>query len=262
MTRPFPEVTVLTVVRNDAAGLAKTLASVAHARAHGRRAIRHVVVDGASTDGTLAVVEAHAAAIDHWVSERDRGIYDAMNKSARLAEAGSLLIWINAGDELLPLDTLLDGMPADAEAIFAAVQLPNGTTIAPRILRPYDERHVFPLTVFRHQGFFIRAEAFARLGGYRLDVGSQADGLLMSQAVRSLRCADIPLPAAVFQLDGVSNTRHRAVLQSYFKVTAALGMSRWRILWHQRAYLAKMALKIALPQSLTAQIMRLRWGVR
>ena len=263
MSSAFTTLSILTVVRNDRRGLAKTLQSVADVRAGSRRVIDHIVVDGDSSDGTQALIAAHASAITRSISEPDRGIYDAMNKSARLAHPDSLLVWINAGDELLPLDDLLDSM-ADptAEVIFAAIRLPSGIAIEPRIHAPCNERNVFPTTVFRHQGFFIQAKAFARLGGYRLDVGSQADGLLMSLAARDLRWATTPLPAATFQLDGVSNTRHRAVLDSYFKVIRALGLSKGRVIWHQRAYLFKTILKVAIPASWTRFIMQHRWGAK
>lgn len=252
-------VSVLTVVRNDASGLARTIASIRAVRRRSSMDIRYIVVDGASTDGTIDVIASHLDSIDHWISEPDRGIYDAMNKAARLADPDSWLLWMNAGDELLDIDELLAALPMPAiDAVFAAIRLPGGLTIRPRIRVPYTECNLFPRTVFRHQGFFLRGESFAALGGYRLDVGSQADGLLMSQAVQSLRWAESSAPAAVFQLDGVSNTNHRAVLRSYFKVVRALDMSLPATLWFQRSYVFKMLLKIALPAAITTWVMRRR----
>lgn len=260
MNAPNRSVSILTVVRNDSEGLVTTLRSVQRVREKSRLDLRHIVVDGASTDGTPEVIATFRDSLHAVVSEPDQGIYDAMNKSARLAKPGSLLIWINAGDELLPIDELLFSPNDEVDAVFAAVRLPNGHRLRPQVRLPYNERTVFPTVVFRHQGFFIRRERFLELGGYRLDVGSQADGLLMSEAVRRLRWITSDIPAAVFQLDGVSNRRHLSVFRSYLKVVRALGMSVPAVLWFQRYYVLKMLAKIALPVTVTRAILRSRWG--
>lgn len=60
----------------------------------------YIVIDGGSTDGSVALIEDHASKIDYWVSERDRGIYHAMNKGIAVAR-GTYLLFLNGGDELL-----------------------------------------------------------------------------------------------------------------------------------------------------------------
>jgi len=89
-----PLVSIITVVRNDAAGLARTMDSVA-AQDYGQ--IEYVVIDGGSTDGTLQVLKERRAEVSRWISEPDGGIYDAMNKGARLA-LGEYVCFMNAGD--------------------------------------------------------------------------------------------------------------------------------------------------------------------
>ncbi|MDP1923244.1 MAG: glycosyltransferase [Thiobacillus sp.] len=97
-----PRVSIITVVRNDAPGLARTLASVA-AQDYANRQM--VVIDGGSTDGTLEMLRQHATAIDNWISEPDEGIYHAMNKGVVLAD-GEWLLFMNAGDEFAGTDAL------------------------------------------------------------------------------------------------------------------------------------------------------------
>lgn len=97
-----PRVSIVTVVRNDAPGLARTLASVA-AQDYANRQM--VVIDGGSTDGTLETLRQHATVIDIWVSEPDEGIYHAMNKGVALAD-GEWLLFMNAGDEFAGADAL------------------------------------------------------------------------------------------------------------------------------------------------------------
>jgi len=96
---PMPRVSVLTVVRNGAATLHKAIESVIHQLGDNAE---YIVVDGASTDGTLAIVREYERHIAYWSSEPDRGIYDAMNK-ALAAARGDWVIFIGADDQLKPV---------------------------------------------------------------------------------------------------------------------------------------------------------------
>lgn len=92
----------MTVVRNDAQGLERTMNSVA---AQDYSPIEYVIVDGASTDGTRDILRRREAEIDRWISEADDGIYEAMNKGIRLA-AGEYVCFMNAGDRFDSADTV------------------------------------------------------------------------------------------------------------------------------------------------------------
>lgn len=89
-----PLLTVVTVVRNDVRGIEGTIRSVVE---QDYPNIEYIVVDGASSDGTLDIIRAHDKQIDHWISEPDRGIYDAMNKGVELA-TGGWLSFLNSSD--------------------------------------------------------------------------------------------------------------------------------------------------------------------
>lgn len=112
-----PLVSYVTVVRNARETLARTLESV---RTQQWDAVEHIVVDGCSTDGTLAVIEAHASQIDYYVSEPDAGLYDALNKALSLA-TGDLVCVLNADDWLTP----------DAAAVAAHALIRSGLTDPP-----------------------------------------------------------------------------------------------------------------------------------
>jgi glycosyltransferase involved in cell wall biosynthesis len=73
-----PLVSIITVVFNGREFLEATILSVIRQRAFG---FEYLVIDGGSTDGTLDIIRQYAADIDWWVSEPDKGIYDAMNKA-------------------------------------------------------------------------------------------------------------------------------------------------------------------------------------
>jgi glycosyltransferase involved in cell wall biosynthesis len=89
-----PLITVVTVVFNGEKYLEETILSVINQTYDN---VEYIIVDGASTDGTLDIIRKYEHAIDYWVSERDRGIYDAMNTGAKLAH-GDALSYMNAGD--------------------------------------------------------------------------------------------------------------------------------------------------------------------
>jgi glycosyltransferase involved in cell wall biosynthesis len=254
-------VSILTVVRNDAKGLLSTIESVKRQRLTSSVNLRHVVVDGASTDGTVDVIKMNHEHIQIWSSERDDGIYDAMNKAAAYADPDSFLIWINAGDEL---DNISDIICAEdnqnTDVIFAGVTLPNGHIVKPRIILPYDARGVFPGSIFRHQGFLIRAACFRKLGGYRLDVGIQAELLLMSQAIRQFNFVESQLSVARFMLDGISNADYRSGFKSYLHVMRELEIPFRSLLKHHGLFVAKTLLKMVLPRKLTSWIIARRWG--
>lgn len=88
------KVSVVTVCRNSAETIEDTLRSVAR---QSHPDIEHVVIDGKSTDGTMAIVERHRDSVAHAVSEPDRGIYDAMNKGLAAA-TGEVVGYLNADD--------------------------------------------------------------------------------------------------------------------------------------------------------------------
>ena len=97
-----PLVTVITVVRNGEASLERTITSVLR-QTYGNK--EYLILDGASTDGTLSILRAYDQQLDYWTSKADKGVYDAMNRGIHLAR-GTWLIFINAGDEFFDEETL------------------------------------------------------------------------------------------------------------------------------------------------------------
>lgn len=89
-----PRVSVVTVVRNGREHLEQTIRSVLDQTYEN---VEYVVIDGASTDGTLEVIQRYSGRIDYWLSERDDGISDAFNKGLTAA-TGEILSLLNCGD--------------------------------------------------------------------------------------------------------------------------------------------------------------------
>jgi glycosyltransferase involved in cell wall biosynthesis len=89
-----PLVSIITAVRNSEALLEKTILSVVSQRYDN---LEYIVIDGASTDGSIEIIKKHQNAINYWISESDKGIYDAWNKGLSVAR-GDWIGFLGAGD--------------------------------------------------------------------------------------------------------------------------------------------------------------------
>ena len=155
-------VTVVTVVLNDAAGFQRTAHSVLSQLDVD---VDWVVVDGGSTDGTLAIIEALASRIAHWSSEPDAGVYDAMNKGVAAA-SGDYVSFMNAGDCYAGPTSLarLAGATVDTRPAMvcggARFRYPSGVSLRrrPRSIERCI-RHQSPCS---HQAMLTRADLLRR----------------------------------------------------------------------------------------------------
>ena len=131
--------TVVTVTYNAEAAVERTLRSVVGQTAFD--GIEYIVVDGSSTDGTFAVVDRYRPHLAAVVSEPDRGIYDAMNKGARIA-TGRWILYMNAGDTFYDAETVaslgLDDREAD-HAVYGDCIRVTRTGCEPRTAQPFFE---------------------------------------------------------------------------------------------------------------------------
>jgi len=89
-----PLISIITVVYNGEKEIEETIQSVINQTYEN---IEYIILDGASKDGTVACIKKHEKNIDYWKSEKDKGIYDAMNKAIDLA-TGEWINFMNAGD--------------------------------------------------------------------------------------------------------------------------------------------------------------------
>lgn len=145
-------------------------------------AIQYIVIDGGSIDGTVELVEQYKEKISVFVSEPDRGIYDAMNKGIRLA-TGSIVGMLNSDDfysDSHVVSDLIKAMAnADVDAVFADLVYVDRSD-SKRVRRYYDSSRWNP-RLFRfgwmpaHPTFFIKREWYARYGLFSLDYHIAAD---------------------------------------------------------------------------------------
>lgn len=130
-----PQISIITVVYNAAEQLQRTIHSVV---SQDYPYLEYIVVDGGSTDGSRELIASYGNKVSQWVSEPDKGIYDAMNKGLRMAQ-GHYVWFLNAGDTLPAAQTVSEmvaGLPAgpSPSVIFGETMICNekGTVIGPR----------------------------------------------------------------------------------------------------------------------------------
>jgi putative colanic acid biosynthesis glycosyltransferase len=225
-------VSVITVVRNDLAGLKRTRESVASQSCPDAE---HVIWDGASTDGTVDYLRGLPPNRLRWQSAADGGIYDAMNKATELAQ-GQVLLYLNAGDCLADPEVLewvaaqwRQAPWAVAFGVLRRWRVDAFVDVADR--RPFDlQRLAAGRTWVPHQATFFSRDAVLAAGGYDLEAGLAAD----QDLILRLTMTDPPLEwdrvIADFQLDGVhsrASVRSRE-LEWYRIRTKNLARSPWQ----------------------------------
>ena len=118
-----PTLSVITVVYNNALDIERTLLSVLNQT---YAQIEYIVVDGLSTDGTLDIIKQYQSRISKLISEKDKGIYDAMNKGLAAATS-DYVIFMNSGDEFYAADTVAKvfATAADADIYYGETEMVN-----------------------------------------------------------------------------------------------------------------------------------------
>lgn len=167
------KITVITVCFNSVKTIEDTIRSVARQTYSD---IEHIIIDGASTDGTLNVIEHHRDKLAKVISEPDRGIYDAMNKGLALV-SGEVVGFLNAADVYADKDVLsrvVDIMERESlDALFGDVEFfrPKNPT---RTVRRYRSARFSPDQIAlgwmpAHPALFLRRRVYETYGLFRTD---------------------------------------------------------------------------------------------
>ena len=172
-------ISIITVVRNSVGTIQDTIYSVASQR---YRNIEHIIVDGASTDGTLEVIKQHQGKLSAVVSEPDCGIYDAMNKGIQAAR-GDFLGFLNSDDIYfndLVISKVVDAVEKQkVDAVFGDLVYVSSND-PQKILRHYNSgffnsRMISKGYMPAHPTLFLRNSVFEEYGNFKVDYSIAAD---------------------------------------------------------------------------------------
>jgi len=222
------KISIVTVVYNAEATLEGTIQSV---MAQDYPDLEYIVVDGKSTDGTLAICERYRDQIDTLVSEPDKGIFDAMNKGIALAK-GDFIGILNA-DDLYAGPEVISAVArqlseSGAESLYGDLVMVKPDNLD-KIVRYYSAKD-FELARFEkgdmppHPTFFVHRSAYERFGNFKLNYKIVADYELMLRFlyVKKLSTTYLPMTMIRMRTGGNSSFGVRNTVRLNAEIKASL----------------------------------------
>lgn len=196
------KISIITINYNNNEGLRKTILSVLEQKP---TLFEYIVIDGMSSDGSVETIREYDSCIDYWVSEKDTGIYNAMNKGIARA-TGDYCIFMNSGDVFYQSDVLESIIPyLDGTAII------NGDTVyaSGKYDKSPDEVTLsyLMLSTIIHQSTFIRTDLLKHNNydeKYRLV--SDWKFWLQELIINNVSYKNIHIPISIFEEGGVGTT--------------------------------------------------------
>ena len=208
----MPSISIITAVYNGEKTIRKSLESINDQTI----SAEHIIVDGASTDSTLNIIEQHKTCNTKIISEPDEGIYDAMNKGIGLA-AGDIVGILNADDYYPAKDVLqkVSGVFEDktidacyGDLLYVDANDPSKVVRYWRSL-DFDPNRFYWGWMPPHPTFFVRRSVYEKYGMFRLDIGTAADYEIMLRFLlkHGVRARYIPEVLVHMRTGGASNVK-------------------------------------------------------
>lgn len=214
-----PTLSVITVVYNNVRDIELTLQSVI-GQTYG--VIEYIVIDGASTDGTAAIIEKYNNSISHFISEPDKGIYDAMNKGLKLA-TGDYVIFMNSGDEFYDNNTVekVFATADNADIYYGETEMINDTRQSLG-----QRRHTAPKTFtwrgfkygmsISHQAIYIKRSLVEPYNpAYQLSADID---WIITAAKKARKIVKVEGYVAKYLVGGMSKAKHKQSLIERFNI--------------------------------------------
>ncbi|MEY3678354.1 MAG: hypothetical protein RI924_495 [Bacteroidota bacterium] len=214
-----PKLSIITIVYNNVRDIERTVCSVLN-QTYGN--VEYVVIDGASTDGTLDILKKYESRLSKLITEKDKGIYDAMNKGLAIA-SGDYVLFMNSGDELYAPDTLekVFSTAVDADIYYGETEMydENWQSLGRR-------RHQVPAEFtwksFRlgmsvsHQAIYIK-RALTEPYDLRYQLSADIDWVIKA-AKKAQKIVNVNAYVAKYLVGGMSKKRHRQSLVERFQI--------------------------------------------
>jgi glycosyltransferase involved in cell wall biosynthesis len=160
----MPKLSIITINYNNLEGLKRTVASVV---SQTWQEFEYIIIDGGSTDGSAKYIESFNDNFDYCVSEKDSGIYNAMNKGIKVA-TGEYLLFLNSGDHLYDNTVLEKNHQLIIEKDLVYFNL-NIVDVVRSYIRKYPSKLLFSYLMYDtlpHPSTFIKSTLFDKVGKY------------------------------------------------------------------------------------------------
>lgn len=236
------KLSIITINRNNATGLEKTMRSVA---TQTYKELEYIVIDGASTDGSVEVIKKLEPGFPHlrWVSEPDTGIYNAMNKGIRMA-SGDYIQILNSADSLAS-DGVTERMLAELEKQGCPSILygnmvkwfPDGRKMVDKCFAGQEITMLGMFTgTLNHDPAYIRRDLFEKYGYYdeSLKIVSDWKWYLRAIILGGEKPQYVDIDATLFDMTGISETNkeldkaeRKLVLEQLFPKTVLADYERF-----------------------------------
>ncbi|OHE09012.1 MAG: glycosyl transferase [Sulfurimonas sp. RIFOXYD12_FULL_33_39] len=173
------KVSIITVVRNNKECIKDAIESVLNQT---YKDIEYIIIDGASSDGTVEIVQSYKDKISKFISESDRGLYDAMNKGLALA-SGDIVGILNSDDFYID-EFVIEKVVKEFESLHVDSVFADLVYVKPdnldKTVRYYDSGHFNPQKFAygwmpAHPTFFVKREVYEKYGLFRTDLKIASD---------------------------------------------------------------------------------------
>ena len=208
------KLSIITINRNNAAGLEKTMCSVA---IQTFKEFEYIVIDGASIDGSVDVIKKYESQFAHikWISEPDKGIYNAMNKGLRMA-SGDYIQILNSADCLASGDVTEKMLSALEKAGTPSILygnmikcFPDGRKLVDKCFAGQEITMLGMYTgTLNHDPAYIRRNLFEKYGYYdeSLKIVSDWNWYLQAIILGDEKPKYVDLDVTLFEMTGISET--------------------------------------------------------
>ena len=210
------KVTIITVVRNASDLLITTMNSVIEQTYNN---IEYVVIDGDSDDGTLDVINRYSDKLSYWESEKDLGVYNAMNKSLSFVH-GDWVLFLNAGDVFVDnrvVEKVVDDIDVDSELVYGDAFI-IGENIN-RLIKADLNAKIFKETPICHQSLFVRADIMKSVKFNENFVVLSDYYFILDSYLKGRKFQYLNYPISKYLLGGMSSTN---ILTMYIEGVAIL----------------------------------------
>jgi len=203
----MPELSLITINRNDKVGLKRTIKSVL---SQNFKDFEFIIIDGGSTDGSVDVIQNYKKYISYWISEKDKGIYNAQNKGLKIAK-GDYCLFLNSGDYLANENVLKEifSKNYDDDIIYGDMLIDKGEGKLHYGSQPDSINLDFMLhTTLWHPVSFIKRSLFEKTGYYKEDlkITSDYDFFLNAIIVQQVKTRHVPVAVSVFNTSGIGSS--------------------------------------------------------